>query len=264
MSLAKSILVTLCIIVTLNIPVSFAENNSSTRIEVIVGMGVRPPFLSLSEESGAGLEILAVMNAVQQQFFFAHKEVPSKRRVQAMDEAWIDTIMWDNAAWGWQTLDIESSGPLVKSKDVYITLKKENRSQNFFDEISTKKIAMVNGFHYKFANFETDIKKLKQRFSISLVRTEEAVLKMILAERAEVGVVSETSLNWFLIRYPQHRSTIFVSEKYDTAYSRNFLVPSNGIINVDDINEILKLADSKGLLAPIYNKYGLKKPPLTH
>jgi len=247
-----------------NIPVSFAENNSSTRIEVIVGMGVRPPFLNLSEKSGAGIEILAVMNAVQQQFFFVHKEVPSKRRVQAIDEAWVDTIMWDNAAWGWQTLDMVSSTPLVNSKDVYIALKQENRGQNFFDDFSTEKIAMVNGFHYKFANFETDIKKLKQRFSLSVVRTEEAVLKMILAERAEVGIVSETALNWFLIRYPQHRSTILVSEKYDTAYSRNFLLPSNGIINIEDINNILKVADSKGLLAPIYNKYGLKKPPFPH
>jgi len=89
-------------------------------------------------------------------------------------------------------------------------------------------------------------------------------MAFIINSPTEVGVVSETALNWFLIRYPQHRSTILVSEKYDTAYSRNFLLPSNGIINIEDINNILKVADSKGLLAPIYNKYGLKKPPFPH
>jgi len=256
----KFILSICCLGTLLNAPISFAENNSSTKIEIVVGMGIRPPFLSLSEQSGAGLDILNVMNTVQQQFLFIHKELPSKRRIQAFNEAWIDIMMWDNASSGWQECPLTASSPLVSSKDVYITFKEENRTQSFFDDLSKQRIVMVNGFHYKFADFETDIETLTNRFNLKLVRTEEAVIKMILAKRAEIGVVSETALNWFLIRYPQHYSNMFISEKYDTAYNRHFLVPENGIIEVDDINQILKLADSKGLLSPIYKKYGLTKP----
>ena len=118
----------------------------------------------------------------------------------------------------------------------------------------------MNGYHYRFADFETDVDKLSARFNLSIVRTEEAAIKMTVTNRVEATIVSDTSLGWFLLRNPEYHSKILTSDKYDTAYSRHFLVKKNSFIKVSELNDILLSADEKGLLAPIYKKYGLTKP----
>ncbi len=244
----------------LSMSCSFANEHSIDRIDVIVGLSVRPPFLDTSEKNGAGPDILTVLNIVQEQFNFLYKVIPSNRKIQAIQEHWIDVSMWDNLSWGWKSPLMKASNSLVNSKDVFITLSGENRTQDYFNDLTKRKLAFVSGYHYKIADFETDIEKLVARFDLSMVRTEEAVVKMVLAKRVEVSIISETALNWFLIRYPKYHSKLLVSEAFDTQYSRHFLVPDKSVIKVSEINHFLDIADKKGLLAPIYRKYGLVKP----
>jgi len=241
-------------------PCSFASEQAIERIDVVVGLSVRPPFLDVSEQNGAGPDMLAVLNIVQEQFNFLYKAIPSQRKVQAIKESWTDVSMWDNLSWGWKSPPMQASTSLVNSKDVFIALTDENRTQHFFNDLTKRKLAFVNGYHYKIADFETNVDKLSTRFDLSMVRTEEAALKMVLAKRVEVSIVSETALNWFLIRYPKYRSKIFISETFDTQYSRHFITSNNSVIKVSELNQFLTLADKKGLLAPIYRKYGLVKP----
>lgn len=244
----------------LSMPCSNAAEQPIERINVIVGLSVRPPFLGVSELNGAGPEILAVLNTVQDQFSFLYKVIPSQRKFQAIKEGQIDVSMWDNLLWGWKSPPMLASNSLVNSQDVFIALAKKHRTNNFFDDVTKKKIAFVYGYHYKIANFETDVDKLSQRFSLSMVRTEEAAIKMVLAKRVEVSIISETALNWFLIRYPEYQPVFLISETFDTQYSRHFLTSNQGVITVIEINQLLSLADKKGLLAPIYRKYGLTAP----
>ncbi len=242
-------------------PLPFAQVQYTDKIDIFVGATTRPPFLSVSEKSGAGLEILSVLNTVQSKFHFIPKSIPPQRRIQSMEEGWVQVTMWDNINWGWQKINVEASIPLVQSKDVFIALAIEERTQVFFDDVKSKKLAWVNGFHYKIASFETDPDKLAAKFDLSLVRNEEAAVEMVLAKRVDVSIVSETGLNWFLIRYPEYRAKILVSEMFDTQYSRHFLVSNSSIIKTKELNQYLQIADKKGLLAPIYAKYGLNKPP---
>jgi len=242
------------------VPCSYAIQQSVERIDVIVGLSVRPPFLEVSGKNGVGPDILTALNSVQDQFSFQYKVIPSQRKVQAIKERWTDISMWDNLSWGWKDSLMQASTPIVNSKDVFITLASEQRTQHFFDDLTTKKFAFVTGYHYKVANFETDVNKLSKRFNLSMVGTEEAAVKMVLAKRVEVAIVSETALNWFLIRYPKYNSTFLISKTFDTQYSRHFLGMYKGVIKMSEINQFLALADKEGLLAPIYKKYGLAKP----
>jgi len=260
MKLLISNLLFLFLVSLLNMPCSEASERSIERINVVIGLSVRPPFLDVSEQRGAGPDILAVLNIVQEQFNFLYKAIPTQRKVQAITESWTDVSMWDNLSWGWKSYPMQASNPLVNSKDVYIALAEDNRTQHFFDDLTKRKFAFVNGYHYKIAGFETNVDKLSTRFDLSIVRTEEAAVKMVLAKRVEVTVVSETALNWFLIRYPKYRSKILISETFDTQYSRHFLTSNKSVIKVSEINQFLTLADKKALLAPIYRKYGLNKP----
>ncbi len=100
---------------------------------------------------------------------------------------------------------------LVSSKDIFVTTNDSRSTQDSFKDLNTKKLALVNGYHYKFVNLETDAEKRSTHFDLTLVRTEEAALKMVLANRVEISVVSETALNWFLLRYPEKRAKLLIS-----------------------------------------------------
>ena len=235
-------------------------NEEEKRIHIIVGMGSRPPFLDIHGENGAGPDILNVMNQVQNHFYFKFKYIPTKRKIKMIEDGLIDLMMWDNRSWGWADNKVVSSKALVNSKDIFIALNSENIEQKYFDSLENKVLAVVRGYHYQFLDFENDLNKFSEKYEFSSVRTEEAVIKMILAKRANIGVVSETALSWFLIRYPEYKNSIIASDRIDTFYSRHFVMPEQSALSGKEINEILKLADEKGLLAPIYRHYGLTKP----
>lgn len=82
---------------------------------------------------------------------------------------------------------------------------------------------------------------------------------MTIADRVDLAAVSDTVLEWYLLRFPEYRSEILISDIYDTENSRHFVLPQNSIIKVHEINNLLELADQKGLLLPIDKKYGLVK-----
>lgn len=229
-------------------------------IEVKVGSGPRPPFLNEENMSGAAPEILNAMNRVQNQFKFVLVSVPIKRRIQSLLDGWVDVVMWDNPAWGWHDDHLLKSVALVSSKDIFLALKKEHRDQQFFVDLTNKRLVAVHGYHYKFANFITELSQLSKLFDITLVRSEEITINMLLAKRAEVAVVSTIVLNWFLLRYPEFDDKFLVSERFDTQYERFFLVPKSSPIQPNEINEILAKADKQGLLSVIYQRYGLEKP----
>lgn len=237
---------------------SFA--NSYNRIQINVGAGVRPPFLLEDNTQGVGPDIIHALNLIQEQFIFQLVPVPIKRRTQSLYEGWVDIMMWDNSKWGWEQESLQHSQPLIHAKDVFIARTDKYQSQDVFDELSSHSLAMVHGYHYKFVNFETDPIKLNQSFSITLVRTEEDSINLLLSKRVDVAVASDVALAWHFKKYPQSQSKIMISEKYDTEYMRYFLVPASSPISAKELDELLILADNKGLLAPIYEKYGLDKP----
>lgn len=230
------------------------------RIHIIVGMGSRPPFLDIHGEQGAGPDVLNALNQAQEHFYFKHKYIPTKRKVKMVEEGWIDIMMWDNRSWSWESSNVSSSAALVHSKDIFIALKERAQTEQFFDSLENKSISVVRGYHYQFLDFDTNFEKFSDKYKIASVRTEEAVIKMVLAGRAHVGVVSDTSLSWFLIRYPEYQTKIIQSEKIDKFYSRHFVIPNQSVLTANELNDILKAADQKGLLSPIYQRYGLNKP----
>ena len=228
-------------------------------IEIKVGSSARPPFLAEESLTGAAPEVIAAMNSVQNQFEFILVPVPIKRRTQSLADGWVDVVMWDNPAWGWQEEDLDLSMALVASKDIFLALKKKNRGQEFFADLSDKNLVAVHGYHYKFANYVTELSELVKHFNITLVRSEEVTINMVLVNRAEVAVVSTIALNWYLLRHPEFKDSFLVSRRFDTAYERFFLVPKTSPIRSREINKILAKADQRGLLAEIYRRYGLEK-----
>lgn len=241
------------------LPFNLIAKNYS-RIQINVGIGIRPPYLLENHSKGAGPDIIHALNLIQEQFIFKLVPVPIKRRTQSLYEGWVDIIMWDNPNWGWNDNELESSQTLLHAKDVFIALVDKYQSQDIFNDLTNVRLAMVHGYHYKFVNYETDPVKLNKKFNITLVRTEADTINILLSGRVDMAITSNAALAWYFKQYPEHKSKILISDKYDTQYKRYFLVPKSSPISAAELNALMSNADNKGLLAPIYQRYGLVKP----
>lgn len=235
----------------------------ASKIVVKVGAGIRPPFL-LPDGKGMGPEIITAFNLVQDDFHFELVSVPIARRVTSLEKGLVDIVMWDNVSWGWNNIEsLTESLPLLLSQDSFITHSSNTSAEDYFDDFAGKSICGINGYHYLFLNFQTDYKTLSKDLNITLVRTEEESIKMALNKRCDISVASLSAINWFFTIYPDARSQLTVSNRFDTKYTRHFLIPAYAPISSDEIDSIFLKANKLGLLEPIYNRYGQAIPQVT-
>lgn len=239
------------------------KNETIKLITIKVGSGIRPPFL-IENGKGMGIEIISVFNTIQNKFYFDLIYTPIKRRVRSLEDGLVDVFMWDNLNWGWQgkVSNLKASLPLLHSKDVFLTQSSETKSQSYFDDFSNKRICGVNGYHYKFVDYSTNTSELSKKFNITLVRTEEESIKMALFNRCDISVASQSTIDWFFINHADLRNKLLISEKFDTEYSRHFLIPDTAPISVSEINDMIIKANELNLLDEIYKKYGQSLPEL--
>ncbi|GEM_PF-1057799 len=235
-------------------------DNPESRIQIKVGAGIRPPFL-IGNNQGMGPEIIAVLNQVQDRYYFQLLPVPISRRVQSVKDGWVDIIMWDNLHWGWADIALEASQQLLESKDLFITLNTDGKSQDYFDNLENHRICVVNGYHYQFLGQSTDYRQLRKKLNLTLVTTEEDAIKMVLHNRCDISLASQSAVDWFFRHQDEYKaSDIVISKYFDTEYTRHFLVPEQAQLSVTQINQFIEQANRLNLLKPIYQKYGQAMP----
>ena len=235
--------------------------NSQEKTNIVIGVSPQEPYFLGDGTPGLTHELIHAMNQIQQQYHFTMMSIPVKRAFQMLSKKWVDLIIWDNPMWGWKNKQsVQVSLPLIHEKDVFVAQLNTSRTQVYFDELVGKKLVLVNGYHYQFLNLETNVYELIKEHTIKLVKTEYAALEEIVSGRADVTVVSESSLGWFLTSQPQYQQKLLISERYDSEYERYFLLPEHGKIPVQEINQIIKVLSSNGTFNKIYEKYGLRAP----
>lgn len=249
------------VLLAMGIFVMFANAEQKAKpVTIKVGSSERIPYLNKQGE-GLGPDIIAALNKLQSTFKFELIAMPIKRSQLMIDEGWVDISMWEIPEKGWKNAkNFNVSKPLIFSKDLFITKKSDDKNQGYFSSFQDKRIAAVHGYHYNFANNETDRNKLLTQFDINLLQNDRDTITMVIKDRAEIAVTSEVSLNWYLHSQPQYKDTFLLSDKADSSFSRHFIVPTSSPISVDELNRILMLAADKGVLTPIYRKYGLNAP----
>ncbi|NTS76467.1 transporter substrate-binding domain-containing protein [Catenovulum sp. SM1970] len=232
---------------------------AQAKTKIKVGMNVHSPFY-FEHGGGAGTEIIKVFNKLQDNFEFKAITVPVRRTPQALRDKWIDISMWDNPEWAEHLVPVTTSISILTSYDRFISKQAELTPVKIEQLLNNHTIALVHGYHYRFTDFETDSTKLNKRFNVMLVRDEEAVIDLIIQNRAQIGVLSDTTLNFYLKQHPEVKLVINVSKQFDTRFNRYFLIPEGAKISAKTINELIVKANKSGLLAPIYKKYALNKP----
>lgn len=235
---------------------------SEPPITVTVGMYPFAPFVEQSssgELSGMTLDLVDALNLLQKKYYFETILIPPNRRYQSYKRGDFDIIFYENKAWGWQHYNLDVSKVYQKGGEVYVALKKSGRDQEYFSQFNDKKMMGILGFHYGFADFNSDQNFLRNKFNMSLLKDNDQNLTKLLKQRGDIVVVTKAYLQRYLKNHPGVQKRLLISNKLDQEYNHTVLIRPNGKITQEEINELLDGLMESGDMQRVFENYGISQ-----
>lgn len=218
-----------------------------------------PPFID--KEKGATsltLDLIGALNAFQSKYIFELVHTSSKRRFVDFDEKKYDLIFFESIAWGWQGKEVDESRVIMRGGAVYITRAEKGKDQRYFDDFKGKSIWGILGYHYGFANFNSNEEFLKKNFNAHMITSQGGLIEAAAKGRADISVVVREYLQVYLTKHPELRNKILVSKKFDAVNLYTILIRKGTKPDVAEMNQLLSDMENAGVLKKLWGKYNLK------
>lgn len=216
-----------------------------------------PPFVeaeSGGQPKGLTLDLVEALNKAQSQYEFRFVPTSARRRYADVAEGRFDLIFFESPEWEWAAKGhpVEFSNVFLKGGEVYVAPAKPGRGQEWFAELKGKRMVGILGYHYGFANFDSDPETLSKNWNMKLVGSHRSSIEMVLAERIDVGVVTDSYLWAYLARNPAAAERLLVSERYDQRYNHRVLVRKGSPISTETVNNLLAGMERDGTLERLW------------
>jgi ABC-type amino acid transport substrate-binding protein len=213
-----------------------------------------PPFVIVEQDKVVGTtkKLIQEMNQLQDKYTFKFFLTSPKRRYYDFDKKKFDLILFEDINWGWKNKNIEASKVYLKGGEVYITKADPTKDQRYFDSFKDKQIAIIKGYHYGFANFNSDERFLKDNFNIQFSSYHQGNILKVIFERADIAVVNLCYLRQFFIQHPEQQNKILVSDKYDQRYNHTILLRKNISLTIEETNKLLTKMKKSGVLLRLW------------
>lgn len=219
------------------------------------------PFLQFDSKGkpfGATIEIIEELNKLQKKYHFKFYKTSAKRRYTHFENKELDIIFFESQQWGWSKKQVEATKPFARGGEVFITKSSPDKSQSYFSSLKNKKIIGVLGFHYAFADYNSNENVLRRKYNMLLTSTPDSIISLILKDRGQIGVITESLLRKTINREKKLKDQILVSEVYDQEYKHTALVSSSSPIRLQELESYIALLKKTGSLQKILSKYGIK------
>lgn len=220
-----------------------------------------PPFVETEAGSPKGLtvDLIATLNKRQSDYDFRFVPVSARRRYADLGAARFDVMFFESPEWEWAEKGhpVDFSNVFLRGGEVFIAAARPGRSQDYFADLKDKRIVGILGYHYGFANFNADPEYLGRSFGMKLVNTHRSGIEMVLADRVELGVVTDSYLWSYLSRNPDAAGKLLVSDRYDQLYNHRILVRRNGPVSVAAVNRLLADMEKDGTLDRLWRRTGV-------
>ncbi|MDO3721517.1 transporter substrate-binding domain-containing protein [Marinobacter sp. chi1] len=236
--------------------------------ETVITLGAYhfPPIADMgSNQKPKGLlgDLITALEAAHDDLDIRVFHTSPKRRYLDFEAGRYDIILFESADWGWSDRDALISQPILVEEEVYVALNKPDRDQSFFDAIASRSIVAMSGYHYGFADRETDPDVLRQNFRIEFSDNHNRSLRLIKADRpslAEVAIINRSYLRDILAENDVCRSQLLISDKPDQRYQLRVIGRKEGRVTADDLMRLLHPLIANGSYAELVHKWGLQLP----
>ncbi|EAT13575.1 periplasmic binding protein [Oceanobacter sp. RED65] len=253
----------IAILLAVNAPITLSNESKPATI-ISVGAYEFPPFFETSNGTYGGLTplLLDAFNEIQNDYVFKLTLTSPKRRYIDFERGRIQMLFFEDPKWGWNGYPVVTSEAFLKGGEVFIARNNKTTNKTAFKNIEQRRITAMLGYHYQFADWDSDAKRLKERFNISLLSHSGAIIKQVVRGKAEIGIVSKAFLDRELFRDPKLKKVLVFSDFYDQHYSHRVILASDANISIETINSILKKLHKNGKLTEIFSQFGLSPSPL--
>ncbi|WP_042695521.1 ABC transporter substrate-binding protein [Azospirillum sp. B506] len=223
---------------------------------VRVGAYEFPPYV---DETGRGVtrDLLDLLNAAQEEFRFEMVRTAPQRRYEDLEQGRFDIIAFESLSWGWQDYPVEATRPFLRDAEVFVARAAPGIDQHYFDDLNGKTILGRLGYHYAFAGFDADPKRLEQRYRTRLTVTHEGNVRSVVAGRADLAIVTRSFLIRFLQREPELARQILVSDRTDQIYEHTILTRRGGAVTAAWLNSLIDRLEADGRLESLWRQSGI-------
>jgi ABC-type amino acid transport substrate-binding protein len=198
------------------------------------------------------------MNEVQRKFRFELVLYPRLRLNQVFADKQADVYPFRTTAWTEPELRLLPTRTIISSGDVYFALRANHfGGTKVFADSRNRIIAGVRGYHYAIFDNNPSEQYIRKRFNATLLNSNEAVVRFVLADRADIGIVPEMILARYLDD-PATRGKLIV-DGYDSRVELSNLVREGGPISVAEMNAIIERLDKAGDIDRLRRKYATRR-----
>ena len=232
---------------------------------VRVGAAHFPPY-TVRPENGADTGLLPQMvealNRLQSDYRFVLVPTSIPRRFGDFKQGRIDMAIFENPEWGWKEIPHNDVDMGLEDAEIFVAQREDGRQQNYFADLSGKRLALFSGYHYEFANFNADPKFLAQNFKASLTYSHDSNLLMVLRGRADIALVTRSYLSDYLLRNEKVRDELLVSQRIDQVYHHYAILRPTAPITSEAFSKLLQGLRDNGEMLKIFDPYRIAVVPV--
>lgn len=231
-------------------------------VDVRVGAYHFPPYVVKPEGDHVGgllPELLQALNQLQSDYRFTLVATSTMRRYRDLQSGRFDLILFESPGWGWQGIAHTALDLHIEDAEVYVARLQPGRDEHYFDDLSGKRMALYSGYHYGFADFNSDKQVLTQQYNAVLTYSHDSNLIMLLRGRADVAVVTRSYLRAYQQRYPEQSSALLVSQRVDQVYQHQALLRPQSAISPQAFADLLKQLNRDKQLEQLLGRYHLRE-----
>lgn len=227
-------------------------------VEVRVGAAHFPPY-TVRPEQGAerGLlpQLLEALNQQQHVYHFVLVPTSVPRRFGDLQQGRTDMAVFENPQWGWQQIPHDAVDMGLEDAEVFVARQQSGRDQQYFNSLQGKRLALFNGYHYAFADFNSDPYYLSQAYSATLTYSHESNLLMVQHGRADIALATRSFLIDFLAHNPDSQTQLMASERVDQVYHHYAILRPDAPIKAGAFAALLDRLRESGQLLRIFQPY---------
>lgn len=252
---------TVCLILLLALSIALP---ASARTLVRVGAYHFPPYMNKpNSDTASGLvpDLLALLNQVQRDYHFEWVPTAPSRRYSDFQKRRFDLILFESPKWGWQDTPLHAIDLQVEDADLYVARAEPGRDEAYFGELRGKRLALYNGYHYGFADYQADQANLTANYNARLTYSHDSNLQMLLRARADIALVTRSYLELYCERYPERSTAFLVSSRVDQLYRHYAMLHIQAPIPSQRFAALMQQVRSSGQLQPLLKRYHVAALP---
>lgn len=233
---------------------------------VHVGGADFPPYVFQAEQTtsdGLLIELLTAFNQLQGDYRFVMLPTAVARRFRDFEQGRIDMAIFENPDWGWQGIAGARIDMGLEDAEIFVARVEPGRDQRYLANLEGKRLALFSGYHYGFADFNSEPKYLIKRFNAQLTYSHDSNLLMVLRGRADIALITRSYLGMYLKQNPQYAGQLLASQQVDQVYRHYALLRPKAPISASRFSKLLQQLRENGTLEKIFGRFQIHVKPVT-